>query len=132
MKGYENIKYTSSRDRQWHLYTVVDSKAHIQRMFLRTLVRQPSTTDGFFSLGQGHDVEICRVQHSMSFTSISILRSLFAALEELELHVHNATVRSDHCHMYLCILREQNLFDLLPIARLVSVIFLYYTLFLLI
>ncbi|ONK64464.1 uncharacterized protein A4U43_C07F26320 [Asparagus officinalis] len=122
LKGYENIKYTPSRDRQWHLYTVVDSKALIQRMFLRTLVRQPNTTDGFFSVGQGLDMEISHVQPSMSFTSVSILRSLFAALEELELHVHSEAIRSDHSHMYLCILREQQLFDLLPSSRTVDLI----------
>lgn len=121
LKGYENIQYTLSRDRQWHLYTVKDSNALIQRMFLRTLVRQPNTTDGL-SLGQGFDMEICRVQHLMSFTSVSILRSLLGALEELELHVHNATIRSDHSHMYLCILREQQFYDLLPLSRTADII----------
>jgi len=92
-------------------------------MFLRTLVRQPSTTDGF-SLGQGLDMEICRAQPSIPFTAISILRSLLAALEELELHIHSATIRSDHSHMYLCILREQQLFDLLPLSRSAFYIFI--------
>lgn len=121
LKGYEKIQYTPSRDRQWHLYTVVESKTHVQRMFLRTLVRQPNTTDGF-SLGQGLDMEIYRAQTSLPFTSVSILRSLLAALEELELHVHSATMRADHSHMYLCILREQQLFDLLPLSRTVELV----------
>ncbi|CAI8605998.1 unnamed protein product [Vicia faba] len=48
LKGYENIRYTPSRDRQWHLYTVVDTKPQpIQRMFLRTLLRQPTTNEGY-------------------------------------------------------------------------------------
>ncbi|RZR86928.1 hypothetical protein BHM03_00014220 [Ensete ventricosum] len=118
LKGYRNLQYTSSRDRQWHLYTTLDSKAVIRRMFLRTLLRQPSTINGFAS-SQVLDTEISRAQPSLSFTSISILRSLMAALEELELHVHNTTTRSDHSHMYICILREQQLHDLLPPSRLV-------------
>lgn len=85
-------------------------------MFLRTLLRQPSTINGFAS-SQVLDTEISRAQPSLSFTSISILRSLMAALEELELHVHNTTTRSDHSHMYICILREQQLHDLLPPSR---------------
>ncbi|KAJ6842512.1 acetyl-CoA carboxylase 1-like [Iris pallida] len=47
LKGYDNIQYTLSRDRQWHLYTVKDSNALIQRMFLRTLVRQPNKLMAF-------------------------------------------------------------------------------------
>ncbi|XP_008803739.1 acetyl-CoA carboxylase 1-like [Phoenix dactylifera] len=120
LKGYKNIQYTSSRDRQWHLYTVLDPKAPVQRMFLRTLVRQPNMTNGFSS-SEVLDSEIICAQSHLPFASISILRSLMAALEELELHVHNATIRSDHSHMYLCILREQQLFDLMPVSRTVDV-----------
>ncbi|CAL9059059.1 acetyl-CoA carboxylase 1 [Musa acuminata AAA Group] len=119
LKGYRNLQYTSSRDRQWRLYTTLDSKAVIRRMFLRTLLRQPSTINGFAS-SQVLDTEISRAQPSLSFTSISILRSLMAALEELELHVHNTTTRSDHSHMYICILREQQLHDLLPPSRIMA------------
>ncbi|KAF2291482.1 hypothetical protein GH714_024630 [Hevea brasiliensis] len=113
LKGYGNIQYTPSRDRQWHLYTVVDKPAPIQRMFLRTLVRQPTTNEGLTAY-QGLGIEAPRAQWAMSFTSWSILRSLVAAMEELELNVHNATVKSEHAHMYLCILREQRLDDLVP------------------
>ncbi|XP_010916915.1 acetyl-CoA carboxylase 1 [Elaeis guineensis] len=120
LKGYKNMQYTPSRDRQWHLYTVLDPKAPIQRMFLRTLVRQPSMTNGFSS-SEILDSEIICAQCHLSFASVSILRSLMGALEELELHVHNATIRSDHSHMYLCILREQQLFDLIPVSRTVDV-----------
>lgn len=111
LKGYENIRYTPSRDRQWHLYTVVDKPLPIQRMFLRTLVRQPTTTDGF-TAQQGLET-----QWNIPFTSRSILQSLMTAMEELELNAHNATVKSDHAHMYLYILREQQIGDLVPYTK---------------
>ncbi|XP_062099435.1 acetyl-CoA carboxylase 1-like isoform X1 [Humulus lupulus] len=116
LKGYENIQYTQSRDRQWHLYTIVDKRVPMQRMFLRTLVRQP-TTNGGFTAYQGLDVETTR----MPFTSRGILRSLLTAMEELELNAHNTTLKSDHAHMYLYILREQQLEDLVPYPRRVDV-----------
>ncbi|KAJ7959050.1 Acetyl CoA carboxylase [Quillaja saponaria] len=120
LKGYDKIQYTPSRDRQWHLYTVVDKPAPIQRMFLRTLVRQPTTNEGFTSY-QGMDIETTRTHLSMSFTSKSILRSLMTAMEELELNAHNATVKSDHSHMYLYILREQQINDILPYPRRIEI-----------
>lgn len=120
LKGYENIKYMQSRDRQWHLYTVVDKPVPIQRMFLRTLVRQPTTSEGF-EVYQGMDAGPNRVQWALCFTSKSILRSLMAAMEELELHVHNETLKTDHAHMYLCILREQQIEDLVPYPRRVDI-----------
>ncbi|CAI0447729.1 unnamed protein product [Linum tenue] len=119
LKGYENIQYTPSRDRQWHLYTVIDKPGPIKRMFLRSLVRQPSSTDGF-TAHQGLGMEAVRTQTALSFTSRSILGSLVAAMEELELNVHNATIKSEHAHMYLCILREQNIEDLLPYPKRVD------------
>ncbi|XP_057502237.1 acetyl-CoA carboxylase 1-like [Actinidia eriantha] len=117
LKGYENIKYTPSRDRQWHLYTIVDKPLPIQRMFLRTLVRQPTSNEGFMGL----DMVTIRSQLAMSFTSRSILRSLMTALEELELHVHNATIKSDLAHMYLYILREQQIDDLVPFSKKIDI-----------
>ncbi|GLU16226.1 hypothetical protein SLE2022_326700 [Rubroshorea leprosula] len=119
LKGYENIKYTPSRDRQWHLYTVMDKPVPIQRMFLRTLVRQPTTIEGLTG-HQGLDVEIMRNHWAFSFTSRSILRSLMGAMEELELNMHSATVKSDHAQMYLCILREQQIDDLVPYPKRVD------------
>ncbi|KAJ8762687.1 hypothetical protein K2173_011167 [Erythroxylum novogranatense] len=119
LKGYENIKYTPSRDRQWHLYTVVDKPVPIQRMFLKTLVRQ-STNEGFAAY-QGLGMEATRLQSATSFTSRSILRSLVAAMEEVELNSHNATVKSDHAHMYLCILHEQRIDDLVPYTKRVEI-----------
>lgn len=120
LKDYKNIQYTPSRDRQWHLYTVADSKAPIQRMFLRSLVRQSNLSFGS-SLGQALNTEIIQAQPSLSFTSISILSSIMAALEELELHSHSAAIRSDHSHMYLCISREQQLSDLVPYSRYIYI-----------
>lgn len=110
---YDKIKYAPSRDRQWHLYTVVDKPRPIQRMFLRTLVRQPISDEGL-PVFQGLGPEKTHAPFALSFTSRSILRSLMSALEELELNAHNSTVKSDHVNMYLYILREQQIEDLLP------------------
>ncbi|CAI9116352.1 OLC1v1017472C1 [Oldenlandia corymbosa var. corymbosa] len=120
LKGYDKIQYTPSRDRQWHLYTVVEKPSSIQRMYLRTLVRQPLSTDGL-TVYQGLDKEITQNLWSLSFTSRSILRSLVSAMEELELHVHNANVRSDHAHLYLYIVQEQRIDDLLPYNKRVDI-----------
>ncbi|KAL6574183.1 acetyl-coenzyme-A carboxylase [Orobanche hederae] len=113
LKGYESIRYTPSRDRQWHLYTVVEKPLPIQRMFLRTLVRQPLSNEGLTVLDQ----EVTRSLLALSFTSRSILRSLMSAMEELELNVHNSAIKFEHSHMYLYILREQQIDDLLPYCK---------------
>ncbi|KAI3732503.1 hypothetical protein L1987_63708 [Smallanthus sonchifolius] len=90
-------------------------------MFLRTLVRQP-TKELFSPSGyQGSEVAGPRSQLALSYTSRSILRSLVTAMEELELHVHNATVKSDHAHMYLYVLKEQKIPDLVPFSKNVDV-----------
>ncbi|KAK1441623.1 hypothetical protein QVD17_07665 [Tagetes erecta] len=121
LKGYPNIKYTPSCDKQWHMYTVEAKPLPVQRMFLRTLVRQP-TKEWFSPSGyQGSEVSGPRPQLTLSYTSRSILRSLVTAMEELELHVHNATVKSDHAHMYLYVLKEQQLNDLVPFSERVDV-----------
>ncbi|XP_054796887.1 acetyl-CoA carboxylase 1-like [Prosopis cineraria] len=120
LKGYENIKYTPSRDRQWHLYTVVDPRPHsFQRTFLRTLVRQPTTNEDLS--GQGLVMETLNAQKDMPLTSRSILRSLMAAMEELELNAHNTTVKSENAHMYLHIIREQQIDDILLYSRRINV-----------
>jgi acetyl-CoA carboxylase/biotin carboxylase 1 len=85
-------------------------------MFLRTLVRQTTMNEGFTAY-QGLGMETARTHWAVSFTSKSILRSLVAAMEELELNAHNTTVKSDHAHMYLCILREQQIDDLVPYPK---------------
>ena len=98
------------------MYTVVDKPGPIRRMFLRTLVRQPTMNEGFTAY-QRLGIETTGSQWTVSFTSRSILRSLVNALEELELNAHNATVKPDHAHMYLCILREQQIDDLVPYPK---------------
>nr|QEG99472.1 cytosolic acetyl-CoA carboxylase 2 [Lolium rigidum] len=120
LEGYSDMKYNPSRDRQWHIYTLnsEDPKSNDQRIFLRTVVRQPSLTNGF--LFGSIDNEVGRSQATSSFTSNSILRSLIAALEEIELHAHNKAMMSRHSHMYLCMLREQRLSDLIPFSRMMG------------
>ncbi|KAG6438183.1 hypothetical protein SASPL_103120 [Salvia splendens] len=113
LKDYENIRYTPSRDRQWHLYTVTDKPRPIQRMFLRTFVRQPISNEGLTVLDQVTTQSLW----TLSFTSRSILRSIISAMEELELNSHNSTLKPDHAHMYLYILREQQIGDLLPYQK---------------
>ncbi|GAU24570.1 hypothetical protein TSUD_149110 [Trifolium subterraneum] len=121
LKGYENIRYTPSRDRQWHLYTVLDTKPQpIQRMFLRTLIRQPTTYEGLSSY-QRLDAETSRTQLAMSFTSRSIFRSVMGAMEELELNSHNTTIKSEHAHMYLYVIREQHVDDLVPYPKKINI-----------
>jgi acetyl-CoA carboxylase / biotin carboxylase 1 len=48
----------------------------------------------------------------LSYTTNSILRSLMSAIEELELHA----IRTGYTHMYMCILKEQKLLDLIPVS----------------
>ncbi|KAL8171437.1 hypothetical protein V2J09_023241 [Rumex salicifolius] len=117
LKGYENMKYTPSRDRQWHLYTVADKPYPVQRMFLRTLVRQPVSDEGY----RGVEIGTVGAKGPISFTSRSILRSLTSAMEELELNAHNASLRPEHANMYLYIVKEQAIHDLVPYHRVVEV-----------
>lgn len=65
-------------------------------------------------------METARAQLSMSFTSKSILRSLLGAMEELDLNAHNTTAKADHAHMYLYVVREQQLEDLIPYTKYVD------------
>lgn len=113
MKGYNEMKYTPSRDRQWHIYTLrnTENPKMLHRVFFRTIVRQ-STADNKFTSAQVGKTEIGGLEESLSFTSNSILRSLMTAIEELELHA----IRTGHSHMYLCILKEQKLLDLIPFS----------------
>eukprot|EP00252_Welwitschia_mirabilis_P026842 TRINITY_DN895_c0_g2_i1.p1 TRINITY_DN895_c0_g2~~TRINITY_DN895_c0_g2_i1.p1 ORF type:complete len:1412 (+),score=328.98 TRINITY_DN895_c0_g2_i1:616-4236(+) len=101
LKGYKDMQYASSRDRQWHMYAVIDKPA-IQRMFLRTLLRQPKYVE--------RDM-------SMSVTESNIVKSLQGVLEELELCAHNANIKSDHVHVFICILRAQQAVDLSSYTR---------------
>ncbi|KZV44505.1 Acetyl-CoA carboxylase 1 isoform 1 [Dorcoceras hygrometricum] len=120
LTGYDNIRYTPSRDRQWHLYTVPEKPLSIQRMFLRTLVRQPLSDEGL-PVHQELDQKVTQSLWTMSFTSRSILRSLMSAIEELELNSHNSAIRADHAHMYLYILRDQHIDDLLPFHKKIHI-----------
>ncbi|XP_010513439.2 PREDICTED: acetyl-CoA carboxylase 1-like [Camelina sativa] len=122
LKGYSNLQYTPSRDRQWHMYTVTDKPVPIKRMFLRSLVREATMNDGFISQ-QGQDYQLSQTLLSMAFTSKCILRSLMNAMEELELNAHNAVsaMKPDHAHMFLCILSEQQIDDLVPYPRRIEV-----------
>ncbi|CAO2041466.1 unnamed protein product [Urochloa humidicola] len=112
VKGYNEMKYTPSRDRQWHIYTLrnTENPKMLHRVFFRTIVRQPNAGNKFISAQIG-DTEVGH-EESLSFTSNSILRSLMTAIEELELHA----IRTGHSHMYLCILKEQKLLDLIPFS----------------
>lgn len=40
-----------------------------------------------------------------------------AAMEELELNAHNTKLKSDHAHMYLYVVREQQIDDLVPYPK---------------
>ncbi|EOA39468.1 hypothetical protein CARUB_v10008063mg [Capsella rubella] len=120
LKGYSNLQYTPSRDRQWHMYTVTDKPVPIKRMFLRSLVREPTLNDGFMS-HQGQDYQLSQTVLSMAFTSKCVLKSLMNAMEELERNAHNAAMKPDHAHMFLCILPEQQIDDLVPHPRRVEV-----------
>nr|CAL63610.1 acetyl-coenzyme A carboxylase [Alopecurus myosuroides] len=113
VKGYNEMKYTPSRDRQWHIYTLrnTENPKMLHRVFFRTLVRQPSAGNRFTS-DHITDVEVGHAEEPLSFTSSSILKSLMIAKEELELHA----IRTGHSHMYLCILKEQKLLDLVPVS----------------
>lgn len=76
-------------------------------------MRQPISDEGY----QGVEKSTVRAKGPMSFTSKSILRSLTSAMEELELNAHNATLRHEHAHMYLYIVKEQQINDLIPYHR---------------
>lgn len=107
LKGYKEMHYAPSRDRQWHMYTVIDKPA-IRRMFLRTLVRQPKSVGGKGEL-------------TTSITATSVVKSLMGVLEELELHAHDAMAKSDHVHMFLCVLCAQELSDLVTNSKKVEI-----------
>ena len=93
------------------MYTVVDKPA-IRRMFLRTLVRQPKFIDNAAKLQMLN--EDVKEASTMSLIANRVVKSLLGALEELELYAHNANAKSDHVHIFLCILRPQESSDLIP------------------
>ncbi|KAH9617543.1 hypothetical protein KSS87_000856 [Heliosperma pusillum] len=109
LKGYKNVRYSVSADQQWHLYTVLD-KPSIRRMFLRTLVRQSLYDEE----STGAELGTTPPQQPLSFTSRRILRSLNNAMEELERNAQSVTLKPNHAHMYLYVVQEQQLHDLVP------------------
>nr|ASZ00207.1 acetyl-CoA carboxylase 2 [Geranium maderense] len=117
LKGYENIQYIPSRDRQWHMYAIVDKSLRMRRVFLRAVVRQPTNEVAYHDQG----AETTGAEKAMSLTSRSILGSLTGAMEELELHGHSGTVKCDHTHMYLHIISEQQIEDLVPYHKKIDV-----------
>lgn len=105
-RGFGNLHYTPSQDKLWHLYTVQDKRLPIRRMFLRGLVRQSLSTED--------QAGIIQSLTTLSSTSRSILRSLMSAIDALELSFLDSSARSDHAQIYLCILPEQKMDDVLP------------------
>lgn len=78
-------------------------------MFLRALIRQPITRDE----SGGAPLNL----RGITGVEDSITQSLQGALDELELAVHDINSKADHIHMYLCILRAQELCDLTQASR---------------
>ncbi|KZV28923.1 hypothetical protein F511_13718 [Dorcoceras hygrometricum] len=113
LKGFGNLHYTPSQDKLWHLYTVTDKRLPIRRMFLRGLVRQPLSTEDQ-AVYQRFDKGVIQSSSTLSSTTRSILRSLMSAIDPLELSFLDSSARSDHTQIYLCILPEQKMDDVLP------------------
>ncbi|XP_024374276.1 acetyl-CoA carboxylase 1 [Physcomitrium patens] len=109
LKGFTNMQFAPSRNRQWYIYNAVDGKTRTRRMFLRALIRQPKPRDesGYENLDS----------RSITLVEDSITQSLQGALDELELAVHDTNSKADHIHVYLCILRAQELGDLTQASR---------------
>lgn len=96
------MQYAPSRNRQWYIYNATEGKTRTRRMFLRALIRQPKVNDE--SVGED--------TRGITLVKDSITQSLQGALDELELAVHDTNGKADHIHLYLCILRAQELDDL--------------------
>lgn len=108
------MQYAPSRNRQWYMYNATDGgKTRTRRMFLRALVRQPKPSVDDESGLHLDSRDITQVKDS-------IAQSLQGALDELELAVHDRNGRADHIHMYLCILRAQELHDLTRCQQLLT------------
>ncbi len=104
------MRYAPSRDRQWHMYSAIDAKTNVRRMFLRALVRQPN-------LKEGGNTKAVQEVRGFSLAEDSVANALQVALDELDLAAHDTNGRADHVHMYLCILRAQELGDLAQPSR---------------
>jgi len=90
------------------MYNATDGKTRTRRMFLRALIRQPKPSDE-----SGVELD----SRDINLVKDSIIQSLQGALDELELAVHDANGKAEHIHMYLCILRAQELDDLTRALR---------------
>ncbi|KAJ8423614.1 hypothetical protein Cgig2_015703 [Carnegiea gigantea] len=84
---------------------------------LRAVGVEPISCEGF----TGVELGTLPTKGPISSTSRSTRKSLTIAIEELELNPHNATLKPDHAHMYLYIVREQQIHDLLPYHREVNI-----------
>lgn len=109
LKGFTEMQYAPSRNRQWYMYNATDGKTRTRRMFLRALIRQPKPSDE----NGAHPTD----SRDITLVKNSITQSLQGALDELELTVHDINGKADHVHMYLCILRAQKLDDLTQTSR---------------
>ncbi|KAJ7569509.1 hypothetical protein O6H91_01G081500 [Diphasiastrum complanatum] len=107
LKNFTGIRYSSSRDRQWHLYSVSEKPA-IRRMFLRTLLRQ-SQTSTICDPSLINKASTTTDSNIYLYMLESITKALQGALEELELTAHDSNGQADHVHVYLCLLRAQEL-----------------------
>jgi acetyl-CoA carboxylase / biotin carboxylase 1 len=114
VKGYNDTKYTPSRYRQWHIYTLrnTENPKMLHRVFFRTIVRHPNAGNKFTAAQIGDFVEVRASEESLSYTTNSILRSLMSAIEELELHA----IRTGYTHMYMCILKKHKILDLIAVS----------------
>ena len=56
-------------------------------------------------------------QQPLSLSSRRILRSLASGMDELEINARNVAVKPNHAHMYLHLVQEQQLHDLVSPHR---------------
>lgn len=104
------MHYASSRDRQWYNYLATDPKTKVRRMFSRSVVRQSKS-------GEEGTAEVTPESRGIIPVEESVTKALQGALDELELAAHDTNGKADHVHMYLCILRAQELGDLTQASR---------------
>lgn len=104
--------YAPSRDRQWYMYSATDPKSNIRRKFLRALVRQPKSREDSENVGI-----LPEVLGGITLVEQSVMKALQGALDELELAAYDTNGKADHIHMYLCILRAQELGNLTGALR---------------
>lgn len=104
--------YAPSRDRQWYMYSATDANSNIRRKFLRALVRQPKSREDSENAGI-----LPESPGGITLVEQSVMKALQGALDELELAAHDTNGKADHIHMYLSILRAQELGNLTGALR---------------